>query len=135
MLAVPRSPMTSHESSLIAVSSLGTRWARNHCCPSRSASRAGTMTQRDIELPEPQPKLPETRKPPSASAEVALGNNVDQQPTGPLPNNSLRALAEAPLWMKALTALQIAMFQPAEPSAREISSAASNTSTPVPPRP
>jgi len=37
--------------------------------------------------------------------------------------------------MKALTALQIAMFQPAEPSAREISSAASNTSTPVPPRP
>ena len=37
------------------------------------------MTQRDSELPEPQPKLPETRKPPSASSEVALGSNVAQQ--------------------------------------------------------
>jgi len=35
--------------------------ARNHCFPSRSSSRAGTITQRDSELLEPQPKLPETR--------------------------------------------------------------------------
>src|SRR6266436_6627000 len=118
MLAVPRRPITSHEPSLISVSSLGSRWARNHCCPSRSFSRAGTITQRDSELPEPQLKLPETRKPPFSSTEMPLGSNVAQQATGPFPNTFLWALAAAPLWTKPLTALQIAKHQPAEPSAR-----------------
>src|ERR1700730_19372422 len=135
MLAVPRRPITSHEPSLISASSLGRRWARNHCCPSRSSRRAGTITQRDSELLEPQPKLPETRKPPSSSTELALGSNVAQQATGPCPNTSMRALAPAPLWTKELMALLIATHQPAEPSARAISSAASNSSTPVPPSP
>src|SRR5215468_3693472 len=135
MLAVARRPITSHEPSLMSTSSLGTRWARNHCCPSRSAIGSATKTQRENELLEPQAKLPETRKPPSVSTDFALGNKVAQQATGPLPKISHRALGSAPLWTKVLTAFEISVHQPAEPSARAISSVASNRSTPVRPTP
>ena len=135
MLAVARRPITSHEPSLMSTSSLGTRWARNHCCPARSAIGSATKTQRENELLEPQAKLPETRKPPSVSTDFALGNKVAQQATGPFPKISHRALASAPLCTKVPTALEINMHQPAEPSARAISSVASNKSTPVPASP
>src|SRR5262249_24984850 len=135
MLSVARRPITSHEPSLRSTSLLGATWARNHCCPSRSALGCATKTQREHELPAPQAKLAETRKPPSVSTDFALGNKVAQQATGPLPKISHRALGLAPLWTKVLTAFEISMHQPAEPSARAISSVASNRSTPVPPIP
>src|SRR5215472_10744680 len=135
MLAVARRPITSQEPSLISTSSLGTRWARNHCRPPRSAIGSATMTQRDSELLEPQEKLPDTRNPPFTSTDLAFGNKVAQQATGPLPKISHRASGSAPMWIKVPTALEISMHQPAEPSARAISSVASNNSTPVPPRP
>src|SRR3984893_11561613 len=135
MLAVARRPITSHEPSLMSTSSLGTRWARNHCCPALSAIGSATKTQRENELLEPQAKSPETRKPPSVSTDFALGNKVAQQATGPLPKISHRALGSAPPWTKVLTPFEISMHQPAEPSARAISSVASNRSTPLPPSP
>src|SRR5262249_13451076 len=67
--------------------------------------------------------------------EVALGSNVAQQATGPFPNPSSGASALAPLQTKPLMALPIATHQPADPSARAISSVASNSSAPVPPSP
>jgi hypothetical protein len=44
----------------VAVNVLGTTYARNHCLSSRSGSPSATMTQRASELPDPQPKRPET---------------------------------------------------------------------------
>src|SRR5262250_2937952 len=114
MLAVARRPITSHEPSLMSTSSLGTRWARNHCCPSRSAIGPATMTQRDSELLDPQAKLPETQKPPPTSIDFALGSRVAQHATGPSPKISHRAFGSAPMWIKVPTALEISMHQPAE---------------------
>jgi len=61
MLAVARKPMTSQEPSLISTSSFGSRWARNHCWPSRSASGPATTTQRASELLEQPGQRPRLR--------------------------------------------------------------------------
>src|SRR5215472_12736021 len=116
MLAVARKPMTSQEPSLISTSSFGSRWARNHCWPSRSASGPATTTQRASELLEPNEKSPDTRKPASTATDLAFGSKVPQQATGPLPNTSQRALTPAPMCTKVLPVFEISMHQPAEPS-------------------
>jgi len=112
MLDRSRSPMTSHESSLIRCLPWGTSGRETIAArrDQRAARDHDPARHRATRTPA---KIAETRKPPSASAEVALGNNVAQQPIGRYEQFFARP-GEAPLWMKALTALQIAMFQPAE---------------------
>jgi hypothetical protein len=71
MLAVASSPIGFQLSRSQSTSDFGTTYARNHCLPSRSGSPSATTTQRANELPDPQPKRPETRWPASTAIDCA----------------------------------------------------------------
>src|SRR5215469_15264644 len=119
----------------MSTSSFGSTWARNHCSPPRSLIGSATPTHLERELLDPQEKFPDTRNPPSASIEVAFGSRLPQHATGPWPNTSRCAAMPVPVCTNVLAVLEISTHQPAEPSARAISSVASNSSTPLPLRP
>src|SRR5271165_1153999 len=127
--------MTSQLPSLISTSALGTRKARYSPAPG-APTFAATSTQLDSELPDPNAPGQETRNPSASAVATALGANAAQQATGPWPNTSSRPSAGRPAKAVRLMMLQREAHQPAEPSARAISSTVSKKvrmSAPKPP--